>query len=349
MRLIFVGETWRGSSARSLREALATEQGVQVDDIGEDHYRPKGRGHVVRGMNRLLLPVYRKELASTLLRRCDALKPDAVIVYKGTLVDAGTISSVQELGIHAVNFFPDCSPHTHGRKLAKAIGQYDLVISAKPFHPEHWSGVYGYTNRCVCVPHGYDPEVHYWAEPPGLQDIDVVLAASWRSQYEELMIEVGRLMPDADVSVALVGPGWVDRRKRFPRHWLFPGARHGRAYGELIRRGKIIVAPVTTEVIANGKVHPGDQDSTRTYELAAAGAFFLHLRTPFAREVYEEGKECEFWSDAGELVEKIRRYLPRELERGVMARAAHHRAVPAYSIHSRAREVLAHIRDLVQP
>lgn len=346
-RLLFIGQTWNGSSARSLRDALSTIGGIELDDIGEDHYSLRGRSLITRGINRLLLPHYRRELKAEILRRCKLLKPDVVVVYKGHLVDESTVAAIQAFNVKAVNVFPDYSPHAYGRSLWKAMGRYDLVISTKPYHPDHWNTTYGYSNTCVCVPHGYDPDVHYWRTPPDLQDIDVVIAASWRPQYESLMAEVGRLLPDPSISIALAGPGWSDRRGHFPVHWQYPGPIYGRAYGDFVRRGKIVIAPVHTEVIINGKQQPGDQDTTRTYELAAAGTFFLHHRTPYVQKIYEDGVECDFWSNASELVEKIRHYLPLEQKRRAIAAAAHERAVPAYSVPARTQEVLGHIVNLL--
>ena len=348
LKLLFVGKTWRGSSARSLRDAIAVIEGAEIDDIGEDHYEPEGRGLFIRGVNRLLRPVYKRELAAEILRRCRAFKPDAVIIYKGSLVTARTIKIIKSYGIKVVNVFPDYSPHAFGSSLRKAMGLYDLVISTKPFHPEHWGPTYGYSNHCVCVPHGYDPEVHYWNDLPENQDIDVVLAASWRPQYEALMAEVGQLLPKQGVSVALAGPGWIEHRSSFPEHWQFPGPIFGRAYGEFVRRGRVVIAPVHTEVVIDGKQQPGDQDTTRTYELASAGTFFLHRRTSFAQQVYEKGVECDFWDDAAELAEKILHFLPLEQERRAMAAAAFRRAVPAYSVPARAQEVLNYIEALLR-
>jgi hypothetical protein len=326
---------------------MSAIQAIELDDIGEDNYRPRGRGRVVRAANRLLTPAYRGELAKEVLLRCERWRPDAVLIYKGKLVGSETVDAVRETGTRIVNIFPDCSPHAHGRKLRDVMGKYDLVISAKPFHPRHWNSTYGFSNRCVCVPHGYDPAVHYWPALPEVQDIDVVLAASWRPQYERLMADVGRLLPDKSVAFALAGPGWPQRRSEFPDHWQSPGPLFGRAYGDFVRRGKIVIAPVHTEVVVDGKRQPGDEDTTRTYELAAAGTFFLHRRTPFVGSVYEEGVESVFWSDAVEMVDEIKRFLPLEKERKAIAAAAHARAVPAYSVPARAQEVLAHVRRLV--
>lgn len=343
--MLFVGEAWSGSSARSLREALAPLPGLSIDDVGEDLYLPKGRSLVVRGCNRLLRRWYQAELAAEIDRRLAVLQPDVLLVYKGNLVAAESVERAKARGVLTVNVFPDFSPHAHGRQLREAIGVYDLVVSAKPFHPEHWRDTYGYRNRCVFVPHGYDPAVHQWSESTEKPDLDVVMAASWRPQYERLMVELAAMIGESVASVSLAGNGWADRRRLFPAHWQFPGGLHGRSYGEFLRRGRIVVAPVHTEVVIDGARQPGDQDTTRTYELAAAGCFFLHRRTPYARTVYDEASEVPMWDDARELAALIRHYLPLEDKRRQMAAAAHRRAVPAYSIPSRALSVLEHVRE----
>jgi glycosyltransferase involved in cell wall biosynthesis len=347
MKILFVGATWKGSSDRSLREALVNIPGLWIDDIGEDHYATKGGSVVVRISNRLLRRWYQAELATEILQRIYTLNPDALVVYKGGLVTAETIRQVQTCGICTVNIFPDCSPHAYGQQLKEVMGTYDLVVSTKPFHPQNWAKIYGYSNPCVFVPHGYDPQVHFWLEPPKEQDIDLVCAASWRPQYERLMVEMAGLLQDVHLSVALAGNGWAERRYLFPSHWQFPGGLYGRAYGEFLRRGKIAIAPVHTEVVIDGARQPGDEDTTRTYELAAAGCFFLHRRTPYVQQIYDEATEVPMWASAQEMVALIRQYLPCETDRRAMAAAAHRRAVPAYSIPARAESVAAHIRGFV--
>ncbi len=344
LRILFVGETWMGSSARSLREALAELPGVYIDEIGEDHYLPKHRMLLLRLVNRLVRPFQRQDLRKEILARMRALKPDVLIVYKGNGVGIDIVDSAKAAGAYTVNVFPDYSPHAYGRLLREAMGGYDRVVSTKPFHPAGWKTIYGYRNECVCVPHGYDPEVHYWSEPPVVQDFDVVLAASWRPQYETLMREFRLALGDAELRVALVGPGWGACRGNFPSSWEITGPLYGRAYGEAVRRGKVVIAPVHSEVFIKGVQQPGDEDTTRTYELAASGCFFLHRRTPFAQKVYDEQTEVPMWDNAGELAALVLQYLPQESLRRSMALKAHQRAVPAYSIPARAAQVLEEIR-----
>ena len=97
-----------------------------------------------------------------------------------------------------------------------------------------------------------------------------------------------------------------------------------------------------------GVKQPGDEDSTRTYELAAAHCFFLHQRTDYVATVYDEQNEVPLWGDATELASFVRRWLPDEAGRRSMAARAHARAVPAYSIPQRAASVLQHIEQFIK-
>lgn len=346
--ILFVGETWRGSSARSLREGLENIAGVWLDEVGEDHHFPKARSRLLRGAVRVLRPMLRAELEFDLISKLRELRPDVMMIYKGVGITAEMVRRTQSMGVLVVNVFPDFSPLFHGRGLKETMGAYDLVISTKPFHPPIWKSVYGYSNDCVFVPHGYDPAVHYWPDIPSAQDFDVVLAASWRPQYEKLMAEFGALLPGSSLRVGLAGPGWIGRRAMFPPHWTFADSMMGRSYGNWLRRGQIAIAPVNRDVEISKKIHPGDEDTTRSYELAAAGCFFLHQRTPYIQKVYDEATEVPMWSDASELAALVTKYLPQAATRYAMAAKAHARAVPAYSIPARAEEVMAHTRRALQ-
>src|SRR5262249_12312263 len=93
--------------------------------------------------------------------------------------------------------------------------------------------------------------------------------------------------------------------------------------------------------VGKGTDYPGDVDTTRTYELAAAHCFFIHKRTDYVRELYDEEREVPTYVSGEELAEKIRYFLSRPEERLRMAAAAHNRALPQYSLERRADEIVA--------
>ena len=67
--------------------------------------------------------------------------------------------------------------------------------------------------------------------------------------------------------------------------------------------------------VINGVRQPGDEDTTRTYELAAAHCFFIHRRTDFVKTLYSEADEVPMYDAPEELAEKILYYLSRPDER----------------------------------
>jgi spore maturation protein CgeB len=344
LRILFVGETWKGSSARSLCEALTKIPGLTVDEIGEDQYIPRYRSLCLRVLNRLIKPLRILELRREIFTKIAALPPDILIVYKGGGVTAEMVRSVKAMGIFTANIFPDCSPHAHGERLRKAIGEYDLVISTKPFHPPLWQSVYGYSNPCVFVPHGYDSSVHLMTVPPKAFQYDLGLIATWRPEYHALMRHIADLLKQDHVRVAIAGYGWAERASEFPNEWVFAGEIRGAGYARWAQRSKILIAPVNRDVVINGQRQPGDEDTTRTYELAASHCFFIHRKTDYIQTVYDEDTEVPFFDSAEDLVKLVRHYMAEDELRFKMAAAAHTRAVPAYSIDSRAVQVATLIR-----
>lgn len=282
----------------------------------------------------------------TILHQVQSSKPDYVVTYKGYSLDADSLQTLRAAGCTLVNIYPDCSPHSSGARHKKAVGVYDLVISTKPFHPALWSSLYGYKNRCLFVPQGYDPSLHLSTEPPPPAVFDITMAATWRPEYGTLMKTVAQLTRGHSISFAIAGNGWENHRSDYPASWTFSEAVAGRAYLEWLRRGRICIAPVTREVSWSGTVQPGDEDSTRTYELAAARCFFLHRRTDYVRTIFDSSEEVPLYDNATELAEQIFYYLPREAKRQKMRDAAHARAVPAYSLDSRAAEIVAILKEL---
>lgn len=347
LRILFVGDNWSGSSDRSLREALVNIGVLNLKEISVDQHISRHQLKVLRACDRFLRPLHMLELDVAIKKEVRSFKPDVFLAYKGNGVRSSVLEYVKSLGVLTVNVFPDCSPHAHGKRLKQAVGVYDLIVSTKPFHPRLWNSVYGYANDCVWVPHGYDPVVHLWESLPEEQDLDVVLAANWRSEYHDLMLSLAERIADLRLKVGIAGHGWTRRGGAFPPSWRFEGAISGRSYGEFLRRGKIAIAPVTRDIIVDGVQQPGDEDSTRTYELAAAHCFFVHRRTDYLRNIFDERDEVPMWDNADEMSDLIRYFVVRSQERRQMATAAHRRAVPYYSISSRAKEIVVHLEQLV--
>jgi len=85
-----------------------------------------------------------------------------------------------------------------------------------------------------------------------------------------------------------------------------------------------------------------DEHTTRTFEIPAIGGFMLADRTNEHLELFEEGKEAEYFGSEEEYRDKLKFYLANEAARDCIARAGHQRCmISGYSYDDRIRHVLS--------
>lgn len=346
LKVSFVGNLWLGSDARSLKDSLVTQPGVHVDELDLDQFIIKGDTFSSRLLRKLTNRIQFSRLRHTLQERISQFEPHVVVVYKGNNISAETICDLKDRGIYTVCYFPDPHPWLYGSVLAEALGEYDLIVSAKSFHPHLWNETYGYRNPCIHVSHGYDPVLHYRATSSSATSFDIVLVAHWKLEYERLMQQVFSDKECAQLSYLIAGNGW-SRHSRWtdlPRRAVLSPALFGQCYVDAVRSGTITLAPVWSEVkLQNSFVH-GDLTTARTYQLAAANTFFLHRRTAEASLTYDEETEVPMWSEADELIEKIKAFVSQPTLRNRFIQNAHRRAVPSYSIAKGAEKIISELR-----
>ena len=342
LKILTVGENWFGSSARTLREGLLRLGTTQIDEFASESLLPKPHWLLNRACLRLLGYSLRREFKARLVSHIQVTRPNVLLVCKEPAVDQECVEFAKGQGIYTVNVFPDLSPFAHGQTLAKALGSYDIVISTKSSHPELWQSGFGYRNECLHVPHGYDPAIDYRAEPAPASDYDIALVATWREEYGELMLSLDRRLADLDARIVVAGFGWQQRKGHLPKQWTVLPAVSGHGYVHLLRSARIVIAPMTMKpTLLHGTAVPPEQDTTRSYQLAAAQCYFLHRRTKLMQRLYDERQEVPMWDSVDELADLVRRFLPDEAARYRMAASAHARAVPAYSIDASAQQILA--------
>ena len=82
----------------------------------------------------------------------------------------------------------------------------------------------------------------------------------------------------------------------------------------------------------------------RSIEIPACGGFMLAEQTDEHLELFEEGKEVEFFENENELLDKINYYLSHPEERKKIAAAGRKRCLKSgYSNQDRMNEMFAHI------
>lgn len=345
IRVLFFGYTTAPANDASALKGLRAQGGLQVTVLDP------GRFHVpraFRALRKLTTPLANRLMRATLRRQ--ARKADVVLAFKGMALDAATLRALRAQGIKTACYFPDGHPHAYGQALQDALAQYDLIISAKADHPVRWSEEFGYFNRCVHVPHGYDADLHLAADiaRPEDQKVDIAMVATARHEYFALLQEMVQTAPElADRQVVIGGSGWGRYRAALPSGWQFPGPKIGAQYARSLRSARVVLAPVQRKVQIAGREVTYDSDTARTYELAAMGVFFVHRHSDLMPQIFDPEAEVPLFRDGAELAQLARTYLDAPHERMKMARALRVRAIPAYSWDARAADVAGHLRALV--
>lgn len=348
LSLLFCGLTVAQSNDVSCLKGLKKQPGFDVTVLDAGHFFLAGDSLLARIARRILKPLSRRALRRALLRKVAG--KDVLIVFKGNGIDRSTLRKIKMSGTRCVVYFPDGHPHSYGAELKDALGEYDLVISAKVDHLTRWTSEFGYSNPCAHVPHGYDPDLHLSS---GLVDqhatqTDLAMIATARGEYFDLLREMVAEAPElVSKKVVIGGAGWEKYTSKLPRSWQFLGPLYREQYVSTLRNAAIVIAPIQRKIVIDGVTFDYDSDSARTYEIAAMGVFFLHRHSALMPQIFDSENEVPLFRNGKELAHLAQAYLDQPEVRGQKAQATRDRAVPSYSWDNRAALIAHHLIALV--
>lgn len=325
------------SFVRAFRRA-----GHSVLVVPPESFLPRWETKWLRAMRRLAYPAMLAEYNRALTAAAKTFEPDLLFVFKGDSVAAATVEAARAGGAVTINFYPDtgfvgCA--------ADAIAIYDWVFTTKPAQLDFLKKRHGYTNA-EFLTHAFDPEIHA-APQMGESDrerysCDVVFIGNTSSKKEKILDHIIGALPDTNFKIWGAegwrkAPGHVREAYRGSPVW-------GQEYAKAINGAKINLG-----LLYEGSPGAPAEDviTARTFEVPAAGGFMLHERTDEAMQYFEDGRECAFFDDARDLVDKIQYYLLHENERHAIAEAGRQRALTSgYSYDDRVETVVAKYWEL---
>ena len=342
-----------------------TIRGVYVGDLGSRGSTSVQRLQTLRslGCELAAVPIYRSPIAweqrsvsgalsflgwkrdhteaNRNLRKLAARPLDLVWIDKGLTIRPDTLLWIRRHQPNAklVWYSPDDPILRSNRSIQHrlSIRLYDLHVTTKSYNVPELLEMGA--RDAVFVGNAYDPSIH---RPIALSDGDM---ARWGCDvgfvgaFEQPRADSMLTMARAGLSVR-VAPSSVWSRMRGQHANLHVPETSDNLIGDEYARA-----------ICAAKINLGflrklvrDQQTTRTVEVPACGAFMLAERTDEHRELFEEGKEAEFFSSTSELIEKARYYLEHEDERLRIAAAGRERCLrDGYSNQRRLGSVLARL------
>jgi len=237
------------------------------------------------------------------------IKPDFVWVDSGELFGPKSLKVLQKLNCPVALYnIDDPTGKRDGRRFAsliKAIPFYDLVAVVRKETEQECIDLKA--KRVMRVYRSYDEVQHKpfssIAEIPEKFRSDVVFIGTWmrHEKRDEFLLD----LISKGVPVSIWGDRWQNS-PLFPKlqsHWR-GGGLSGRDYVAAIQGAKICI----------GLLSKGNRDlhTTRSLEVPFSGGLFCAERTSEHQEMYQEGVEAVFWSDAAECARVCKQLLSDE-------------------------------------
>ena len=337
MKILCVGPTWRGSNAGGLFKAFL-RLGHQVQIVDEYYHIPlDAKSLKAKIISRLSRNTFIGEFNDRIRDAFIAFQPDLVLIYKGAFVRPETVTDVKKTGTPIINFFPDVSMFAHGKLLPQTMNLYDFVFTTKTFGLTDLREKFGYTTAAF-IPHGFDPDIHRpikSADNPFVCDVSFI--GTWSPKKEAVISE----LVNSRYSLKVWGNQWEKTTTEAIRPTLENKELLGDLYVMAISGTAVNLGILSEARIGSSN---GDQITSRTFHIPAAGGFMLHERTDEVQQCFEESEEMACYGDTDELREKIKYYIEHPDERRRIAERGYERALRDHSLDARAKEVLSILR-----
>jgi spore maturation protein CgeB len=328
MKILFLGEIGAGQTSLMRMRALK-RLGHQVHGVNtvepwkrsswakRQLQRRLQRGSIVDRINRMVLSSARE------------FRPDLVWAEKQEFLTVDTIEALRGLGAKLLHFTPDPYFSVNWKRtqlMDEAIRAFDMLVYCKRYEQAAYEAL---GKPVFYMPLGYCDEIHRplrsddprWAS-------DVGFLGGWEPRREHLLL----VLVAAGIDLKIWGGYWEFLRdgKWTPRRLFIlkqlAGSDRFRIHrNEVLGRawqGGEVYGDDYARALTGAKVGLGllrkvwpDQHTTRTFEIPACGSMLLADRTGEHRELFDEGKEAEFFASTEELVDKAKFYCGDESAR----------------------------------
>jgi spore maturation protein CgeB len=344
MRVLCIGQEWRGSNASGLFYALA-RQGVVTNIINDHRYISTSASNIaLKVIHKLIRPLQEQDFNDHIIAQFEAFIPDIVLVYKGAFVHQKTLLTIKKKNVPTVVFFPDVSFFAHGNNIPKCIPHYNHIFTTKSFAVKDLYEKFNFPkDKITFIPHGYDPLVH---RPLKSSENDYSADVSFIGNYSKHKTHVLEAIANAlpEINLKIWGGTWYQYKGEVLKKSIQGSALLGDAYVQAINGSKINLGILSEQVIGASS---GDLITSRTFHIPGAGGFMIHQWSKEVEECYKENVEAAFFRDIEDLIQKISYYLIHNSERSKIAKNGTERALKDHSLDNRAKRILKVLEKLV--
>lgn len=254
---------------------------------------------------------------AALVDAVNTFKPDIIWVEKGNSIRAATLVRVRAScpGKPLISFSEDdmFAQHNRTRDYTSGMPLYDAVVTTKSYNcrPEELPSLGA--RKVILVPNTFDARLHRPMSVSEAERDRLGGQVGFIGTYESDRARSLLFLAENGINVRIRGlGGWDALRNRHPNLDVLRQERVGEDYVKAICSTNINLCFLR-------KLNR-DQQTSRSVEIPACGGFMIAERTQEHMTLFAEGREAEFFSSDGELLDKVRYYLSHEDERSEIAR-----------------------------
>jgi spore maturation protein CgeB len=218
VKILCVGEEWKGSNASGLFYALS-RTGCVTTVVNELRYISLGASaFYTKAIHKTIRHFQVNDFNARLKSITNSFSPDLVLVYKGAFIKKETVLFWTEKRIPVVNFFPDVSFLAHGSLIPRVIHLYDHIFTTKSFGAADLKRNFGIENEKVSfIPHGFDPLVHRkisMGDGPDNFRCDASFIGGFTPNKYHFLNALSERLPGLNLKIW--GNGWTSLKKNLP-------------------------------------------------------------------------------------------------------------------------------------
>ncbi|MEU8901482.1 glycosyltransferase [Nocardia sp. NPDC048505] len=331
MRILYVGDDWVGSNARSLADGFR-QAGHEIVVLDSTAVTLPARGSapwVYAKLAHRRAPWQVERLHAAIDEAAAALRPDLLVVFKGVHLDQRRLLEVPARV--RVHYSPDdvANPDNISADYLAHESGWDLVVTTKRHNvPELRDRG---AREVLFVRSAYDPAWHHRTARRGTREYLAGFIGVCRPDRRDDLVELARRYGE---HMLVRGPGW----RRVPELRTTGATVGGPVYGQ---RYSTVVASVTANLVLLNSDNR-DTHTCRTFEVPAAGGLFVGERTDEHAELLRDTVECLLFSDQDELYHLLEWCATHPEKAAAIAEAGHRRiTADGHRYLDRAREILA--------
>jgi spore maturation protein CgeB len=299
--------------------------GYKLYRMGWDSFGPRD----LAGENRKILESFKSQAW------------DILWIDKGLTIEPETLMEIKARypATIIVGYSPDdmLQRHNQSRQFLAHLPLYDIYFTTKSYGVEELKSLG--CQRVAFVRNAFDPATHRPMPMTSMDKLKLGGPLGFIGAYELDRATSISYVASHGIRVRVWGPNWHKCHFKDKDLVIENKSVWGHDYALALCAFDINLAFLCKR--------NRDLQTTRSVEIPACGAFMLAERTDEHLQLFEEGKEAEFFDSNEELLDKVKYYLAHSDERKRIAAAGRERCLKSgYSNHDRLRDMLKVVESL---